>query len=324
MSNQNFFYYNEEECRFEKAEYRPLDRAIHYFSMWILSGVVLAGTSIAGLSSFVGSPSELALVAENTELLRQVRQANEKLEQMDNELTTLSKWDDDLYRSMLGLDPITEDERSAGVGGADVFARFNIFGTSTASALRSVNQNLERMEHRISIQKRSFEEIRTAYAKNEERLENLPVMKPIDATVISGFGMRRHPIFKMYRLHEGIDFKASVGEPVYATGNGVIGFSGWQGGYGKLIVINHGDNIQSAYAHLSRFADGIRNGMRVNRGDLIGYSGNTGLSSGPHLHYEIRIDGSAVNPMDYLALDIGPDEYRAFLKAANENPKSMD
>lgn len=324
MSNQNFFFYNEQECRFEKAEYRSLDRAIHYFSMWILSGVVLAGTSIAGLSSFVGSPSELTLVAENIELLRQVRLANEKIEQMDKELTTLSMWDDEFYRSMLGLEPMSEDERGAGVGGADVFARFNIFSASTASALRSVNQNLERMEYRISIQKRSFEEIGRAYAKNEERLENFPGLKPIEASIISGFGMRQHPIFKMYRLHEGIDFNANIGDPVYATGNGVIEFKGWQGGYGNFILIDHGDEIQSAYAHLSRFADNIRKGSKVNRGDLIGYTGNSGLSSGPHLHYEIREKGVAVNPLDYMVLDIGPDEYRAFLKAANENPKSMD
>lgn len=324
MSSQNFFRYDEQECRFVKVEYSTVDRVVHYLCMWILCGVVLGGVSIVGLATMAGSPAEVALKAENSELLRQLKTTDSKVEDMQSQVGQLAKWDRELYRSVLGLEPLSEGERQAGVGGADLFSGFDVFSEPAAEVLRSVNSGLEGIEHKLAVQRRSFEEILDAYSQNEARMAALPVIKPVQGMLISGFGMRAHPIYKMRRMHEGVDFKADRGEPVYATGDGTVRFSARQSGYGNFIRIDHGDGIESAYAHLSKFAEGIRAGKKVKRGDLIGYAGNTGLSEGPHLHYEIRIDGQPIDPLDYLAIDVNPEEYREFLRIAASNPNSMD
>lgn len=324
MNSENLFLYDKEECRFIKADYPARDRVVHYLCMWVLTGVVLAGVSIAGLSVFAGSPAELALKAENSELIRQLRVTDAKVATMQQQVTKLSQNDAELYRSMLGMEPISSDERLAGVGGADIFSGFDVFSESASDVLKSVNENLEIIEHRLRIQQRSFEEIIAAYSEHEERMAALPVIKPVEGSLISGFGMRTHPIYRMIRMHEGVDFKGDTGDPIYATGDGKIAFASRYSGFGNFIRIDHGDGIESAYAHLSRFAEGITPGKSVKRGDLIGYVGSTGLSAGPHLHYEIRIDGTPIDPLEYLAIDVSPEEYRDFVRVSQNNPRSMD
>jgi murein DD-endopeptidase MepM/ murein hydrolase activator NlpD len=324
MSSENLFFYDEKTCGFVKADYPKRDRVVHYLGIWVLCGVVLASVSVAVLSTFAGSPSELALKAENAELLRQLRKSDDKITDIQERVAELSTYDRNLYRSILGLEPISDEVRQAGVGGADIFSGFDVFSQSASSILRSLNQNLESLEFRLRVQERSFEEILKEYDSQEERLASLPVIKPTEGMLISGFGMRNHPIYKMLRMHEGVDFKADKGDPVYATGNGTITFAGWQGGFGNFIRINHGDNIESAYAHLSRFESSLQVGKKVKRGDIIGYAGSTGLSAGPHLHYEIYVDGKTVDPLQYLAMDVSPEEYREYLRISSSNPRSMD
>ena len=121
---------------------------------------------------------------------------------------------------------------------------------------------------------------------------------PVDgARISSGFGMRFHPVLGYTRMHKGIDFAVPVGTPVMAAGSGTIATEGWVNGYGNFMVINHGDDYSTAYGHLSRFAPGIHRGSHVHQGEVVAYSGNTGLTTGPHLHYEIRVDNVQVNPL---------------------------
>lgn len=324
MKSDNLFFYDKNECRFIKADYPKRDRIVHYVCMWVLTGVVLAGICIAGLSVIAGSPAELALKAENSELIRQLRVTDTRVHHMQGQVEKLSKNDAQLYRSMLGMEQISDDERMAGVGGADIFSGFDVFSESASSVLKSVNEHLEIIEHRLKIQQRSFDEIIAAYSQFEERMSALPVIKPVDGSLISGFGYRNHPIFKISRMHEGVDFRGNTGDPIYATGDATVAFASRYSGFGNLVRLNHGDGIESAYAHLSRFAEAIAPGKRVKRGDLIGYVGSTGLSAGPHLHYEIRVDGLPVDPLSYLALDVSPEEYREFLRISENNPRSMD
>lgn len=324
MKSDNLFFYDKNECRFIKADYPKRDRIVHYVCMWVLTGVVLAGISIAGLSVIAGSPAELALKAENSELIRQLRVTDTRVHHMQGQVEKLSKNDAQLYRSMLGMEQISDDERMAGVGGADIFSGFDVFSESASSVLKSVNEHLEIIEHRLKIQQRSFDEIIAAYSQFEERMSALPVIKPVDGSLISGFGYRNHPIYKISRMHEGVDFRGNTGDPIYATGDATVAFASRYSGFGNLVRLNHGDGIETAYAHLSRFAEAIAPGRRVKRGDLIGYVGSTGLSAGPHLHYEIRVDGLPVDPLSYLALDVSPEEYREFLRISENNPRSMD
>ena len=214
MSSENLFFYDEKTCGFVKADYPKRDRVVHYLGIWVLCGVVLASVSVAVLSTFAGSPSELALKAENAELLRQLRKSDDKITDIQERVAELSTYDRNLYRSILGLEPISDEVRQAGVGGADIFSGFDVFSQSASSILRSLNQNLESLEFRLRVQERSFEEILKEYDSQEERLASLPVIKPTEGMLISGFGMRNHTIDKMLRMHEGVDCKADKGEPV--------------------------------------------------------------------------------------------------------------
>lgn len=132
-----------------------------------------------------------------------------------------------------------------------------------------------------------------------QRGVSVPSRMPLEgASLTSGFGMRNHPVRGGRRQHNGIDLAAPSGTPVYATGDGVVGRADWYSSYGLYISVNHGASMETRYAHLSRLA--VAAGDNVKKGDLIGYVGSTGRSTGPHLHYEVRVDGLAVNPIPYM------------------------
>lgn len=130
-------------------------------------------------------------------------------------------------------------------------------------------------------------------------LGSLPSLMPVAARgLTSGFGMRQHPLLGTMRVHSGIDLAASYGSPIVATSDGVVGTANWSGGYGLLVALDHGNGLQTRYGHMSRL--NVVQGQQVHKGDVIGYVGSTGMSTGPHLHYEIRINGQAINPAAQL------------------------
>lgn len=315
---KHYYYYDSKRCEFVSVTYSGRDKLIHTLTTWITVGIVMAGVLISTLAFFSGSPSEIALKAENRELLRQFIQNNTDIEHLRNKVNTLAERDNEIYRTILGIDPITYDERLAGMGGADLYSHFDRYNATTAQLLRNTAFNLEVIERQINIQQLSLEEIKEFYNENQTMLRHMPVMRPVDGEILSGFGMRVHPVYRVRRMHEGLDFRARVGTPVFAPGDGTILFAANRlGGYGLTIDLDHGYGYVTRYAHLSGFADGIRPGAKVKRGDLIGYTGRTGRVSGPHLHYEIIHNGRPVNPMNYLFIDLTPQEYRAFMRMNN-------
>lgn len=264
------------------------------------------------LSNIAGTPSEIALKAENNELVKQLRQTHATIRTLDNHLQLLAENDNELYRTVLGVDPISYEERMLGVGGSDPFSDFDVFQQETSELLRWTISNIESLERRVGIQRASFEEIKEFYNENQQKLRNLPITRPVDGIILSGFGMRVHPALRYRRHHDGVDFRARIGTPIYATGDGVVKFAGRRGTYGLLLEVDHGFGYETRFAHLSRFEDGIRPGTRVERGQIIAYSGDTGITTGPHLHYEIRKNGRAVNPEHYMFADLTPEEFREF------------
>ncbi len=309
---KNYFYYDEKECKFIPVRYNTTDRLIYTASLWILCGVVLTGLSMIFLSNVAGTPSEIALRAENKELAKQLRYTHSTITHLDTQLQLLAENDNELYRTVLGVDPIPYEERQLGVGGSDPLEGFDAFQPHTSELLRWTISNVESLERRVGIQKVSFEEIKEYYNENQQKLRNLPITRPVDGVILSGFGMRMHPALRYRRHHDGVDFRARIGTPIYATGDGVVKFSGRRGTYGLLLEIDHGFGYETRFAHLSRFEDGIRPGTRVRRGQIVGYTGDTGITTGPHLHYEIRKHGRAVNPENYMFADLTPEEYREF------------
>jgi murein DD-endopeptidase MepM/ murein hydrolase activator NlpD len=172
----------------------------------------------------------------------------------------------------------------------------------------------------------SFRSVLKEMFSNKDRLEHLPAIMPISNEDLrrtgSGFGMRRHPILNIYRMHEGIDFHAPVGTEVYATADGIVKDVRTSETFGKMIAIDHGYGLETIYAHLNAYH--VRKGQKVKRGNLIGFVGNTGLSKGPHLHYEVHIFNREVDPVNYFFKDLTPEEYRKIVLISQSFEESMD
>ncbi len=324
MSLNNHYYYDEEKCEFVPVQHSRFDLTIYTACLWILNGVVLAGIGITLLSNYIGTPAELALKAENETLIEQMKTTRESINVLESRMESISEMDNEMYRSVLGMDPIAPEERMAGIGGTDPYSEFDVYSEETSDILRWTSSKLDNLERRMGIQQVSFNEIKGYYNENREFMRHLPAIKPTTGILLSGFGMRVHPVLKYRRMHEGVDFRADIGTPIYATGDATVKIAGRRGSYGLMIVLDHGKNYETRYAHLSGFADGIRPGTEVNRGDLIGYSGDTGMTQGPHLHYEVRLNGKPVDPLNYLIADTSPEEYLMYQDIARNNPMSMD
>ena len=324
MGLNNYYYYDEQNCEFVPVEYNSLERVVYTACVWILCGVVLAGIGISILSFSVGTPAEIALKAENQELINQLEQTKTTIKDLDQQVDQLAEVDNEMYRSVLGMDKIPYDERQAGAGGADVYSEFDVYSQETSEILKWTAENLESLERSINIQKLSFKEIKNHYNKNQEKMKHIPAIKPTKGILLSGFGMRYHPILQYRRQHEGLDFRANVGNEIYATGDGVVKFAGLKGTFGRLIIIDHDYGYESYYAHLSSYAKGIKPGTKVKRGDLIGFSGQSGRVEGPHLHYEVHLDNKPVDPLNYLFADTTPEEYMMYKEIVENNHKSMD
>lgn len=324
MSIKNHYYYDEAKCEFVPIEYNRIEQVIYNLSIWILSGVVLTGIGIILLANYIGTPAELALKAENEALYSQLETTRSALVDLDKQITSIAKKDNEVYRSIFGMEKISYEERQAGVGGSDPYDEFDVYSESTSELLKWTASKVDNLERRISIQQLSFEEIKNQYNINKEKMVHLPVIKPTAGILLSGFGMRNHPILKYRRPHNGLDFRADIGDHVLATGNGTVKYAGPQSTLGKIVIIDHGFGFETLYAHLSGFAKGIKSGSKVERGQLIAMAGDSGLSEGPHLHYEVHYKNRAVNPIYYLFADTSPEEYAMFKEISENNQNSLD
>lgn len=324
MSTSNHYVYDDDQCRFVPVNYGRKERYLHTFSIWLISSVVFACAGLAALSQNIGSPAELALKAENIILASQLEETKTSILSLEDKVQTIADMDNEMYRSVLGMDPIPDEERQPGIGGADIYSEFDLYSKETADILKWTASRLDNLERRINVQQLSFHEIQAYYNNNQERLRHLPAVRPVNGILLSGYGMRMHPVFKYKRMHDGVDFRADIGTDLYATGDGVVKFAGRNGNYGNLLTIDHGFGLETRYAHLSGFADGIRVGSKVKRGQIVAYSGNTGLTNGPHLHYEVHLNGRSVDPLNYLFADVTPEEYLMYQEIARTNPNSMD
>lgn len=319
MLKHNHYFYDPDRCEFVPVKYDLKKKLIHSLSFWLINGFVLASLALAGLTKTIGTPAEIALKDENRALVEQLKHNEKSLIEFEKQLQFISKNDNEMYRSIIGLDPVSEDLRMAGTGGADVYSKFDHHSDDVSEILRSTASKIDQLERKISVQILSFEEIKSYYNSNQDRLRNIPAIKPVNGIILSGYGMRIHPVLRYRRMHEGVDFRADINTEVYATGDGVVKFAGRKGTYGNLLEIDHGFGMVTRYAHLSSFTDGIRPGKRIQRGDMIAFTGNSGLTEGPHLHYEVLLDDKPINPMTYLIADISPEEYLMFKDTAEPN-----
>jgi murein DD-endopeptidase MepM/ murein hydrolase activator NlpD len=250
-----------------------------------------------------------ALTRENTMLQEQLSNLEHRMEDLNKSVEKLNVEGNEL-RLMVDLPQIDNEITSAGTGGAVREPDFLLSSGEQSSILRSTLSSLEQLNSEIKIQQQSYAEIINRYAYNKEYFAALPALKPMEGYYSTkGFGLRMHPVLGVFKTHEGLDIVNDVGTPVYASGDGTISMAGQSGGgYGVMVVINHGYDYQTLYAHLSKVL--VHEGQRVRRGDLIAKSGKTGLVSGPHLHYEVRFKGVCKNPVDFFFDDVSPRGYQ--------------
>ncbi len=270
------------------------------------------------------SAKEAKLASELEKMEIQYNVLNKKFKKTQEVLSDLEERDENIYRSFFELEPISSAERKAGFGGVDRYEEFA--NMEFGDLVKETSKNLDVLNKQLVVQSKSLDEILNAAANKEEMFKHIPAMQPISnkelKRLASGYGMRLHPILKIGRMHWGMDFSAPIGTPIYATGAGTITNASPMGGYGNVVVLNHGFGYESYYAHMSRIK--VRSGQKVERGDIIGFVGNTGLSSGPHLHYEIHKNGEKVNPISFFNMDVSPDDFKILYEKSQDMNVSLD
>ncbi len=272
------------------------------------------------------SPQERILVAENRALQGELSESHARVARLMEQMEDLAKTDRELYRLILNTDDIPSDVRQVGVGGIDPYSHFDAFSKSTAELLRGHAEILDELERKIALQNASYEYLRDLGVEAKEKLAQLPSILPVQGHISSGYGIRLHPILGYQRMHSGVDIFVSMNSPVYATGGGVVERVAYSGGYGRYIVISHPKaGYKTLYAHLNSALPHIRKGVPVVRGEQIAHSGNTGLSLGPHVHYEVQNrNNRALNPIHFFEPSLTPHEYQDFLAQVGDPNTSLD
>ncbi|MFV0237399.1 MAG: peptidoglycan DD-metalloendopeptidase family protein [Flavobacteriales bacterium] len=330
MSKEKFYY----DCK--TGTYVRIDEPfVKRFKkvVIILSTVSILGITFAYIfSNNRSTPVKTASLVSNnnseTELNKMVGQyeaLNEKLEKANTVLDNLQERDNHLYRTYFELSPISDEVRKGGFGGTDRYK--DLKNLSKADLVIKTSKKVDMLSKQLLVQSKSIEEIAKRAKEKEKMLASIPAIQPIAKNKLkrlaSGYGMRRHPILKIGKMHWGLDFSANTGTPIYATGDATVKSAGRMGGYGNVVVLDHGYGYETYYAHMSKFGK-YQKGQKVKRGDIIGYVGSTGLSSGPHLHYEIHKDGEKIDPISFFYKNVSPDEYKKLHDQAQEAGQSMD
>lgn len=261
---------------------------------------------------------------ENQRLRQELNIFNKDLTTIVDVLKNIQDRDDNIYRAIFEADPYPNHKRQLGTGGNPIkFKKYE--NIQYEDLVIEISQKLELIEKKLASQSKSFDEVFELTKEKQMLLRAVPSIQPISnrnlKRIASGYGLRMHPIYKILQMHPGIDFAAPIGTEIYATGDGTIEKVGWVGGYGKTIMINHGYGYKTRYAHCSKF--NCRRGQKVKRGDLIGFVGNTGQSTGPHLHYEVFKNKKHINPVNFFFNDLSPEEYDKVIEISSRPTQSL-
>ena len=322
MKNTNYKY-NPNTLNYEKINLTLWDkfkRLSYYLIASVVVSVLILSFSFYNIKSFIQKEA----AKENQSLRQEISVFNKDLNLILEVLNDIQNKDDNIYRAIFEADPYPDYKRKLGTGGNPIkFKKYE--NIEYGELVVEIVQKLELIEKKLSSQSRSFDEVFEITKEKQKMLKAIPSIQPINnrdlTRIASGFGMRMHPIYKILKMHKGMDFTAPVGTEIYATGDGVIEKVGWTGGYGKTILINHGYGYKTRYAHCSKFK--CKKGQKVKRGDHIGYVGNTGQSTGPHLHYEVFKNKRQINPVNFFFYDLSPEEYDKVIEISSRPTQSL-
>jgi hypothetical protein len=315
------YKFNPDDLNYDRLD-DSLNARIWRIVIYVAAVLVLAVLLNVIYSLFFDTPRERQIRNENRMLLEEYEQLSARKQMVDTVMNEVQRIDRDIYRLIFETEPVAME-----TGPSTGMTYQNLLLSDSEDIVNRSAEKLDSLMHRDSLSASEYDMLMIRGENKAEMLLHFPAIQPIenqDLTLIaSGFGHRIHPIYKILKMHNGIDFSAPVGTPVYATGNGVVkSATRSERGLGNQILIDHGYGYETLYACMDEL--NVRSGQEVKRGDMIGTVGNTGLSVAPHLHYEVHLDGKAMNPINYFFLELSPAEYNRLILISKMSGQSFD
>ena len=319
------YRYNPDTLSYDRIKPSFKKRFLIFLS-WLSFVVSIAILLNVFYSSVFDTPREKMLLRENSQLNLQYNILNQKVSSLETVLEDIERRDDNIYRTIFNADPIPSSVRDAGFGGVNRYEYLEGFNNS--DIIIETTNRLDLLPKAVYVQSKSYDEVVDLAKSREDQLSSLPAIMPIsnkDLTrTASGWGFRIHPIYKIRKFHYGMDFTAPTGTEVYATADGTIErIQRSRRGYGNVMVVNHGYGYKTLYAHLNEFNNAWV-GKKVSRGDIVAYVGSSGLSTAPHLHYEVHLNKKKVNPVNYYFEDLTAEEYDRMIVLSMRPGQSFD
>lgn len=320
MAKKTKYFFNPHNLTYEIVHLSWGKIALRVFG-FLCASVVFGAIIMLMAYTYFDSPKEKILEDEIDEYKLQLSLYEKSVDELSISLDKLGKRDEEIYRVVFEA-PLPDTTQKV----SNFFERYKKQGLDEEENMARIKEKLTLLASRMKLQTASFDDILERAKRKQDMLASIPAIQPIankDLTrVASGFGYRVHPIYKTVKMHTGMDFTASKGTPIYSTGNGTVTFSGYDEGYGYHVIIDHGYGYETLYAHMTKVE--AKKGQTVSRGQLIGTVGTTGLSTAPHLHYEVIKNGNKVNPVHFYYNDLSPEDYERIKELAAANNQSFD
>ena len=322
------YIFNEKTLQYEKVQLSWKARMGKLGGFFVLLLVCSFGLYTIAYT-VIPTPKELAMQRELNQMEYQYSSISNDFEKIATELNDLQRKDAEVHRVIFGIDPIDATVWEGGTGGS-LDDEYLSSLKSSEEFVNATSKKVENLKYKIQLQKNSLDTIFALAKQREKKLMSIPSIKPVQEDKLkrnmhsmSGFGYRIHPVHGVKKFHKGIDFTAPRGTAIQATGNGkVVRVQNRKYGYGKNVLIDHGFGYTTLYAHMSEIF--VKKGDVVTKGQKIGLIGSTGTSTAPHLHYEVRINGKEVNPIDYCMDGLTPEEYQDLVEKASAENQSFD
>jgi len=320
------YYFDSEDLEYKRIKSKK-GKKIGGIFLWILSSALfgLIGFWILENTSLLDTPKGRIQKREIENLKFRYKLLNKKMEHIDEVLQEIAERDNNLYRTYFNADPISLEQRKAGFGGINRYK--DLEGFEYSDLLINTTKQIDIISKELVIQSKSLDEIYGLAQSQEKLFAAIPAIQPIKnehlKRLASGFGYRTDPFTKIKKFHSGMDFSAKEGTPAYVTGDGIVERAdNLMSGYGNLVIVDHGFGYRTYYAHLSRY--NVKKGDRLKRGDIVGFVGSTGRSQGPHLHYEVRVNGEPINPVHFYYGSISAKEFEEISKLSKQENQSLD
>lgn len=318
------YYYNTNTLRYEKLVV-PLRVKLLRILGFLAAAIVTALLIVFLGWQLLDSPKEVVMRRENERIHEDYVLLNNKVKTMQQQMADLEKRDNHIYREIFEANPIPDSARAKSIEKQQEAKLTE--GMEDNELAYSIATTLDQLLNRLAVQKKSFSDIETMIKNKEKLLAATPAIQPVSnkdlSRMASGFGYRVDPVYKTIKMHAGLDFAAPQGTPIYATADGGVKIAGNTGnGYGNYVVLDHGYGYETLYGHQYKIK--VRAGQRVKRGELIGWVGSTGKSTGPHVHYEVHKNGQHIDPIYFFYNDITPEQFDRILKMAAAGNQSFD